>query len=44
MKKKITFEIESEADNDKIISSLICWMIDNFRLNNKPEVNIEDIE
>jgi hypothetical protein len=44
MIKKVTFQVETEATNERIISGLTEWLMDNFRVNKYPEIKIEDVE
>ncbi len=43
MKKKITFEIETEASDERIKSYLGYWLRDNFQVPKEAEIKIEDL-
>ncbi len=44
MKKKITFEIKTEASDKTIESYLRCWIRDNFRFGDSVRIKIEDVK
>ena len=44
MKKKITFEIETESDDERIKVYLENWIKDNFQKTDKINIKIENTE
>lgn len=43
MRKKITFEIDTETESSRIESYLKKWLIENFRLPKSVKIKIEEI-
>jgi len=41
LKKKISFEVETEVENQRILKYLENWLVDNFKEFTKPK--IEDL-
>ena len=45
MRKRITFEIETEEEDNRVLEHYLRnWLRDNFRMPEKIEIKIEDLK